>query len=659
MHLPPSKRDKIMRVNLNLYENNRNRQSVGRNNVSFGIAAAIPAQGAKRISSTSREIAYKLGLDACFIDNMLANELYNRIEFLKQLASRYQHGVNHKLYPRDTAEKVIKLFNEVSNPNDIQSDIVNHIAGSVDDLSRMFRLVGDRKTLASIKNFKRAVIGQHSYNTSLIPNLLESQNCNEYLRNTDRYASYFKLNLKNPDAVSNLDKMVSKGTYVQKLYDSQYYLGRLYRNITAIKSQFGEVFNDSVLSKYFSREGSKFLKGFFTKYMPDSGISLPKENHVDLVRIYSTTNEKNLGLRLDILNKFKLQSNAIKQNSNIMKSEIAAMRELFDKMDNNPYARKFVKKAISKNLAVDNIKELLTLMDKVSAKKAYIFYKNLSRILAGSKPSEQANAIEKGLMQPFYETSHMKNHRLHNEEYGFKDRANRPGLGKYIRNFINILRYNLTPAEPTYTSEQSLAEVRKLMPTKVSNDTPSVPVKKLKLTKKSNEVIKKVKNPVDVAEVNEIISKKLGKKTLEFQQDEYVMKLTKLRLKLLPEMFDSVKETRAYFRANGIKSDLKNADVVELYSKINGNNRKLVNYMLKKRNDFGNRMFSVNDIVELLDKSNRIIREKKLANPNIKAADVKAYYNDVFDTYVARYGKLKISRKKSSTKPVKYRKSVQ
>lgn len=134
-----------------------------------------------------------------------------------------------------------------------------------------------------------------------------------------------------------------------------------------------------------------------------------------------------------------------------------------------------------------------------------------------------------------------------------------------------------------------------------------------------------------------------------------------MRLKLLPEMFESVKEVRALYRASGTKSNLNNADVVDLYSKINGNNRKLVNYMLKIRDNNGNRLFSVCDIVELINKSNSILKAKKQSNPNMKAADVKAYYNHIFDYYVSKYGKVKHVRKnvspRSSIKQMKLRKA--
>ena len=118
----------------------------------------------------------------------------------------------------------------------------------------------------------------------------------------------------------------------------------------------------------------------------------------------------------------------------------------------------------------------------------------------------------------------------------------------------------------------------------------------------------------------------------------------------------------AFDRQSGRKiGKIKNADVVELYTRVNGKNRKLINYMLKKRNVDGSRMFSVKDITALLDKADAALVKKKHANPKMKAAEVKDYYNHIFDSYVRDYGKVKPIRKKvsqkSSAKPIALKKA--
>ena len=55
-----------------------------------------------------------------------------------------------------------------------------------------------------------------------------------------------------------------------------------------------------------------------------------------------------------------------------------------------------------------------------------------------------------------------------------------------------------------------------------------------------------------------------------------IKRYTKMRNAFLNEMFDSVKETRAQQRSEGIKRpNVSNADVIDLYSKIKGKTRNL------------------------------------------------------------------------------------
>jgi hypothetical protein len=145
-----------------------------------------------------------------------------------------------------------------------------------------------------------------------------------------------------------------------------------------------------------------------------------------------------------------------------------------------------------------------------------------------------------------------------------------------------------------------------------------------------------------VSDVNDIIKSKLGAKTYEKQAELFEKKATKMRLKLLPEIFQSVKETRAADRAIGRKQGTAaNKDVVKLYSMINSNNKKLVNYMLKKRNIDGSRMYNVKDIVELLSKTEKSISKQKSLNPQYRAKDAKLYYDKIHSDMMHSYGTLR------------------
>ena len=142
-------------------------------------------------------------------------------------------------------------------------------------------------------------------------------------------------------------------------------------------------------------------------------------------------------------------------------------------------------------------------------------------------------------------------------------------------------------------------------------------------------------------------------KTYDNQRAIYEKNATKMRLKLLPEIFDSIKETRAADRMVGRKVQTSNSDAVNLYSMIKGRNRKLVNYMLKKRNVDGTRMFSVKDIIELLNKSEKTIAQTKAKNPDFRAKDAKMYYDAIHADMVNSYGKVKrVTKPKAKTQTV-------
>ena len=149
--------------------------------------------------------------------------------------------------------------------------------------------------------------------------------------------------------------------------------------------------------------------------------------------------------------------------------------------------------------------------------------------------------------------------------------------------------------------------------------------------------------------VIKLIKEKLHAKTVEKQEGLYSENATKMRLKLLPEIFASIKETRAIDRAVGKKKSYSaNKDAVDLYSRINGQNRKLVRYMLMKRNVDGTRMFEVKDIITFIDKANSQVKKAKEKNPSLKSKDVKAYFDHLHQAKIDQYGKL--TRPKKATK---------
>ena len=138
------------------------------------------------------------------------------------------------------------------------------------------------------------------------------------------------------------------------------------------------------------------------------------------------------------------------------------------------------------------------------------------------------------------------------------------------------------------------------------------------------------------------VQKRLGLKTFDKQKKAYKDNATKMKLRMLPEIFASISETRKADKAVGKKRiNSSNKDALSLYLLINGSNRKYVNYLLKKRNVDNTRMFEVKDIIEMLRKSETKVAEQKLLNRAYRARDAKEYYNHLYNSKVQQYGKVK------------------
>ncbi len=184
----------------------------------------------------------------------------------------------------------------------------------------------------------------------------------------------------------------------------------------------------------------------------------------------------------------------------------------------------------------------------------------------------------------------------------------------------------------------------------------SEPAKETKVLRRgifANKVAKQpsAKKLAVISDINNIIEKKLGKTTYADQVKGYENKATKMRAGMLPEIFASIKETRAQKRVAGTFNKHKsesNADALELFQKIKGNNKRLVNYMLKVRNADGTRMYTVRDIVGKINETEATIRTaKKSATKDapFMAKDAKAIYDGILNDQIAQHGKLPRTKK--------------
>ena len=159
------------------------------------------------------------------------------------------------------------------------------------------------------------------------------------------------------------------------------------------------------------------------------------------------------------------------------------------------------------------------------------------------------------------------------------------------------------------------------------------------------------KKLVIINDVDGMVKNILGSKVYDEQKSIYALNATKIRAGMLPEIFASIKDTRAMERANKTfkkHSSVSNAEAVDLYRRINGKNKKLVNYMLKKTDANGNRMFSVRDVLDTLADANRSILEGQRNSTKFNrftSKDERAIYDNLLNNKIEEFGKLKRTKK--------------
>ena len=127
----------------------------------------------------------------------------------------------------------------------------------------------------------------------------------------------------------------------------------------------------------------------------------------------------------------------------------------------------------------------------------------------------------------------------------------------------------------------------------------------------------------------------------------YEEKVTKMRLKLLPDIFNSIRENAQFSRRYGKHPKTDKRDAVTLYQLINGRNRKLVRYMLKQRDSENELIYETKEIIDTIKQAESEIAKRKKENPDFKSSDARQYYENIFQELVEKYGKLKTTRKKS------------
>ena len=615
---------------------------------------------------------------------------------------KYVQKANNEQIKKDS-NMVVDIFKKTKKPTNNHFYIISKGNNSFEDLNHIFDLAKNKSSrLSLVRKVNQDIINPNSISKNGRPELaielLESKNVDKYAKNYSDYQPYLILHKHDENAVKKLDEMVENGTYNAKKYKIR--LNNT-KNFNYNNLHETPVFNKNVLEHHYTPERNKFLTSFFKSFSPTKE-SLNAGTDKDIMEMYMSTNKKNISIREKIIEKFKynqFDDFKIKDKN----EKISELNTLFKKIDKDPNAGKFIIKSLDYRypdsvIETHTLKEYNRILDEVSPKKLNIFHNNAENIMNQTKGEERIKALQENIENPFFMTKRTKESLQADIESGYsKGPSIFSQAKKYINNQFNKLRDKLTPDVKTSTTKEAIQP--KINTDNVSAkvemiSTPSIESEVKEFGKVQSEPVINIIAPLDLPKTNEVkpvievaskaintnqaiekniklvkttskqpdakklavindvnglIEKKLGAKTLEAQKSDYAKKATKMRLNMLPEIFASIKETRATDKAAGKKINYSNKDALALYEKINGKNKKLVNYMLKKRNADGTRKFNIKDIITTLDDAEKqVIYNKKVAPKKYDAKSERNYYNNIFDTNVAIYGQIEKAKKQTT-----------
>ena len=616
------------------------------------------------------------------------------------------HNFHRPFEQIESRDLVIDIFKKIKYPRKIHKYIVSNFGDSFENIKKIFEISGrSRKRLNFVKKVNEQVFDRgDSVNRDMSLQLLESPYSDEYVNNFDNYRSYLILNKDNPDAVKNLDKQMESASFSRGEYDKKLRHKRIIQSFPFFQET--EILNRETFWENYSHEGGKLLRKL-AKYTHVTLEKLRGGDDAIILDILKTTDKKNIKARLGIMNAFKNSYNKT-ERQNAGNDEIAELNKLFHTIENDKNARKFVVRSLNdfndRGISLSGLNEIL---DQIPAKKLNIFRKNAMRIIAITHSGERIEALRHEITNPVFDTeAHIAGRKAHESYYG-KDRT-RPirHLAARIRNLFSIIQDKLTKYSP-----DDIARMNRVQKDNVSTEAVSAPIfNDMKTANEEvmaqtaafdkvagikgavskedsvehiyksekpeaefvlpvekelvSETLAPINEPADAKPVNSratakkvltdnilsFVMQKLGAKTFDRQKAAFGANATKIRLSMLPEIFASIADTRKADRAVGkYRINSSNKDALALYLRINGNNRKFVNYLLKKRNVDNTRMFEVKDIIAMIDKAEAKIAADKKANPQYRARDARRYYNSLYEAKIQQYGKIK-RQKNISTK---------
>lgn len=618
------------------------------------IINGIRAISGRRISPQKRmfqrEVSNLLNQDINDIVELTKNSSKKQLSLLSELATNFNRfNFYREPVKKDNPKLVNVIVGKIKKPTKMHSYICNKFSDSLESLNTIIDWAGNnKKRLNFVAQLNEDLFKyERPDGNTLIPDLLKSEHADEYMKKYDEIRSYLKLNKDNPNVVSELDKK-----FAEKQFDGQYFNKELNTDKNRAKYPLLDraIVNGESSLNLLTQENHKLARMMSKVFFPTDEM-MKNGAAEDVANILISTNKKNAPLREELLGRFTPTIRGIDSDfSYEQDKKLKLLARLYDTIDADKNAKNFVRKSLPKLDGNFQLDEFVDILDNVSTKKLNIFRDNAWNIISKTTGKERIDALNNNITDAFFETESTRLSNRQKIQYGYiKRRSLFKNMSIRIKNSLNKLRDAVT--SDTQPKISTTKEV--VIPKNIEKIEPKPLVQPEKFVKKSIYVKPEIlpisrtaKREILKENVISFVKNKLGEKTFSRQSDDFGKNATQIRLKMLPEIFASIADTRKVDRMIGkTKNQSSNKDVLTLYSKINGQNKKFVNYMLKKRNADNSRMFEVRDIIAILDKAENKIANNKKLNSDYRAKDAKAYYNHLFDAKVEQYGKLQRAKK--------------
>lgn len=654
------------------YQHSQNVSFTGMDNLAKSLRKMMLSKQAKKeFKEMTGWAADVLGKDAQDVQKKLNGNTKRKTDFYALMVEKYNRtNFYAEVGKKENPELVDKIFDIVEKPSDEHFRFVDSINLPFAETKTVFeKLENNPKKIniaGTIYNDISGIRVNHrdSGNTErtkrIFMDMINSPNREEYLANYETYKPHIHHNAEDKNVIKLLDEKISAKSYDKKNANNVNEVNRLFTSLVEVGK-----FNRAELTSHYSKEANELVKTLDARIAIRHGVS--NKDADSLAEIYKTTTKDNAVAR----GKF-IESNYYfgAQRDKYDENEISNIGKVFKMMDEDPNMMKFINKLNKNGRGFGKAESYLKLADQVGTKVL----------------NRDADVIGKTIGM----------NRYHSYESVVEHYEQKPKsiFGRAMDSLKGLFKKKEEPVDNNiYWTGEDLAKIEKVaaeqdaekMKKSVDNITENVSIKPAMIDTMSKvasvdtsvavkpQVEKRVvkhrsffkpyvpkqpsaKKLVVINDVNNIIENKLGKNVYADQSRVYANKATKMRLSMLPEIFDSIKETRAAARKNGTfnkRTTEKNEDALDLYQRINGKNKRLVNYMLKVRNEDGTRKYTVKDIVNTLSETSKTVRQEKMAAPKdrpFRAKDEKAMYDILADEQIAKYGKLHQAKSKKVNK---------